>query len=277
MFEGTTVGVLTVVVLFLICLIVIKRRRYSTSEATNYVDHTPLDSDPSDADFLKDRYARPLVTPKCETVPPPRPRVIWAIPDSELIRKPRSFSCPPIPANSDLSPKIKEIKKKSSEMPSTKDRNSRRYRMSKTDSCYDACEIQFAVHYYHSMITLQLVCASKVPSVFGLNYGSYIEVELQPTSQKYTTNIQLHTNNPVFDEITQFPDVAPEKLINMTLKLRLYTVDMFSHSTLVGQVKAPLAEMDFNPKKPTTMLRPIVPICQQVSNSFNTPYRIADG
>ncbi len=125
------------------------------------------------------------------------------------------------------------------------------------------------------MLTLQLVCASKVPSVFGLNYGSYIEVELQPTSQKYTTNMQLHTNNPVFDETAEFPDIASDELLNMTLKLRLYTVDMFSHSTLVGQVKAPLAELDFNPKKPTTMWRPTTPSCQQVSNGFNTPYRIA--
>jgi Ca2+-dependent lipid-binding protein len=99
-----------------------------------------------------------------------------------------------------------------------------------------------------------------------LNYGSYIQVELEPGAEKYTTNIQLHTNNPVFDETAEFPEISSDELLNMTLKLRLCTVDRFSHSTLVGQVRASLAELDFNPEKPTTIWRPITPHDQQVGN-----------
>lgn len=270
MFEGITVGVLAAVVLLLICLIFIKRRRYLKGQAENN-DYAPLDTKPTAADFLPKRATdtRSAVPTQCETVQPPNPRIIWAIPDS-VPERPRSVSCPDRRnAISDLSPKTEEKGKKSAETPGIKERRSRRYRRSKTDSCSHVCQIQFTVfyNYYHSKLILQLVCASKVPSTFGLNYGSYIQVELEPGAEKYTTNIQLHTNNPVFDETAEFPEISSDELLNMTLKLRLCTVDRFSHSTLVGQVRASLAELDFNPEKPTTIWRPITPSDQQVGNN----------
>ena len=262
-------GALTALVLFLICLIAIKRRLFlRRQDSGKRNDYTLLDTDSSAADFLKKRNTPPLVVPKCETVQPVDPEITWPEPEPEP-RKPRSASCPDRRnAISELSPKTEENKSKSSETPGAKERRkSRRLRKSKSDSCDHVCQIQFTVfyNYYHSTLTLQLVNASKVPSAFGLNYGSYIEVELQPSCQKYTTKTQLHTNNPVFDEIAEFPEIASDELLNMTLELRLFSVDRLSHSTMIGQVQSPLAELDLNPENPTIVWRPVTNSYQQVS------------
>ena len=264
-FEGVTVGILIAVVLFLVCLIYVKRRRYWKKLHDNK-HYTKLEPETSPVDFLQERKedTRGLAQTECTIIQPPRPEVTWAIPESQPERV-RSVSCPDRRnAISDLSPRSEE--KKSSETPSTTKRKSRRYRRSKTDSCYHVCQLQFTAfyNYYHCKLTLQIVCAVNIPSTFGLNYGTYIEVELQPSSGKYTTKTQLHTNNPVFDETAEFPEISSDELLNKALKLRLYTVDRFSHSTLVGQVRAPLAEFDFNPEKPTTIWRPITPHDPQV-------------
>lgn len=265
--EGVTVGILVAVVLFLLCLIFIKRRRYWNKPQTKK-DYTRLEPEPPSVDFLEDRKedTRGFAPSEYSLVQPPRPEVTWAVPECQPKRE-RSVSCPDRRRGfSELSPKTEE--KKSSETPSSK-RKSRRYRRSKTDSCYHVCQLQFTAfyNYYHSKLTLQLVCAVNIPSTFGLNYGSYIEVELEPSTEKYTTRTQLHTNNPVFDESAEFLDISSEELLDKAVKLRLYTVDRFSHSTLVGQVRAPLAELDFNPQKPTTIWRPITPQ-DQVSDYF---------
>ena len=282
-FEGVAVGALTALVLFLICLVVVKRRLFlrrqdSESRKNGY---TLLDTDSSATDFLEKRNTPPLVLPKCDTVQPVESEITLPYPETEP-RKPRSTSCPDRRnAISELSPKIVENKSKSSETPGTKERRkSRRLRKSKSDSCDHVCQIQFTVfyNYYHSTLTLQLVNASKVPSAFGLNYGSYIEVELQPSSQKYTTKTQLHTNNPVFDEIAEFPEIASDELLNMTLGLRLFTVDRLSHSTMIGQVQSPLAELDLNPENPTIVWRPVTNSYQQsrVSSSLLSLKDIVD-
>jgi hypothetical protein len=268
-FEGVAVGVLTALILFLICLIAIKRRlflkRQSCSEGKDY---TLLDSDPSAADFLKARDTTSLTDSKIETVQPGEGVILPVLADSEPARKPRSASCPDRRnAISELSPKTEEVKSKSSETPDIKERRkTRRLRKTKSDSCDHVCQIQFTVfyNYYHSKLTVQLVNASRVPSGFGLNYGSYIEVELQPRSEKFTSNTQLHTNNPVFDEIAEFPEIDSDELLNMSLELRLYTVDRFSHSTMIGRIQTPLEELDLNPNHPTIIWRPITPSYQQV-------------
>ena len=257
--KGVTVGILVAVILFLLGLIFVKRKLYWNKVQTDK-GYTRLKPESSPENFLEDRKedTNGLAPSKYNLVQPPRAEVIWAVPESHPERE-RSVSCPDRRGGfSEPSPKPEE--KKSSETPSGK-RKSRRYRRSKTDSCYHVCQLQFTAfyNYYHSKLTLQLVCAVNIPSTFGLNYGSYIEVELQPSAEKYTTKIQLHTNNPVFDETAEFPEIFSEEMLNKTLKLRLYTVDRFSHSTLMGQVRAPLAELDFNPEKPTTIWRPITP------------------
>ena len=283
-FEGVAVGALTALVLFLICLIAVKRRLFlRRQDSTKRNDYTLLDSDSSATDFLKTRDTRPLVVPKCEIVQPVEQERILPQPEPEP-RKPRSASCPDRRnAISELgrSPKTEENKSKSSETPGTKERRKTpRLRKSKSDSCDHVCQIQFTVfyNYYHSTLTLQLVNASKVPSAFGLNYGSYIEVELQPSSQKHTTKTQLHTNNPVFDEIAEFPEIASDELLNMTLELRLFTVDRLSHSTMIGQVQSPLAELDLNPENPTIVWRPVTNNYQQsrISSSLLSLKDIAD-
>lgn len=249
-------GVLAAVVVLLICVVFIKRRRYLNKLGNK---NTRLSNQSSS--FHKDDNTSPgtisgAVSTQIHPVQPSISKMIWPIPISESETKARSYSYPgrrdAISGESKSSIKRKKIRK---------------YRGSKSDSCYHVCQIQLTVfyNYYLSKLTVQIVCASKLPSTFGLNYGSYIEAELLPSSAKYTTNLQFQTNNPVFDESAEFPDIPSDELLNMTLKLRLYTVDRFSHGTLLGQVTVALAELDLNPEKPTTMWRPIVPNDQQVS------------
>lgn len=262
-FEGVTVGFLAALILLLICIIVIKRRSFFKILRNKESEYTPLDAESSNENFLEDRLlnASPVAQTHCTTVQPHR--VTWATPVIDGERK-RSISCPPARRNGvvDLGLKPEEVMRKSAETPSaTKERKRRSYRRSKTDSWYHVCQIQFTVfyNYYHSKLTLQLLCAVNIPSSFGLNYGSYMEVEILPRAEKAKTNIQLHTNNPVFDETAEFPEITSDELLNMSLKFKLFTIDRFSHSTLVGYVQAPLEELDINPKKPTTIWRPIIP------------------
>ena len=269
MFEAVTVGVLIAVVLLLICLIYIKRRRYLNNTEENSNKYSPLDNDSPDENFLENRNVETcaVVSTEYETVQPSR--VTWNIPNN-IERKPRSVSCPSRRnAISDVSPKTEEKKQKSAETLSIKQRSLRRPNRSKTDSCYHVCQIQFTVfyNYYHSKLTVQVICAVNIPSTFGLNHGSFIELELQPRSESYATKIQQHTNNPVFDETAEFYEILSDELLNMTLILKLYTVDRFSHNNLIGVVISPLSELDFNPKKTTTIWKPITPSELQVSLS----------
>ena len=281
MFEGITVGILVGLVLLLLCVIAIKRRQYKKNDKT--VNYKSLDTDPSASEFLDDHRpsdARPLVSTEYELVQPGR-AVSWADPVADPEEKPRSYSCPTTRRNafSDISSTGDENKKKSGEMPSITGKKSRKYRRSNTDSCYHVCQIQFTVfyNYYHSKLTVQLVCAINIPSSFRLNYGSYMVVELLPGSKKHSTNLQFHTNNPAFGETVEFPGISSEEFSNMSLKLGLYAVDRRSRNTLVGQVTVPTTELDLNPNKPSTIWRPItVNVQQQVCFILLTSMLAAD-
>ncbi|XP_028406926.1 synaptotagmin-2-like isoform X2 [Dendronephthya gigantea] len=268
--EGITVGILAALVLLLVCIIIIKRRRRKKNHQA-VKNYSSADTDSSPTEFLEDRRnldTCPLISTEYEPVQPEK-TVTWADPVAEPEIKPRSYSCPVARRNafSDINPNVDENKRKCAETPSTRNKKrSRRYRIrSKTDLCFQACQVQFTVfyNYYHSKLTVQLVCAVNIPSTFGLTYGSYIVVELQPSLKKHATNVQFHTNNPAFNETVEFPGISSEEFLNMSLRLGLYAVDRRNRSTLIGEVIVPMAELDLNPNKPSTIWRPITDNDQQ--------------
>ena len=270
--EGVSVGILVALVLLLIFLIIIKRRRQLKAQQSNKNDYTKLDVDSSPAaDFLQESVGMLDESPFARTentpVQPLPHMVTWAQPVVEPDTKPRSASCPVRRHAIDLGQLSEKNPQIHAETPATRERRKhRRYRRSKTDSCCHVCQVQFTVfyNYYHSKLIVQLGGAVNIPSTFGVTYASYMELELQPISEKTTTSVQMHTNNPVFEKTAEFPGVSYDELLNMSLRLNLHTMDRFSHSTLLGYVIAPLAELDINPKNPVSVWRPITPSDQQV-------------
>ena len=196
---------------------------------------------------------------------PPRPSVTWADlnqPQTNPATKPRSMSCPPprtiVPTVGQKEPDVAQ-------------KHAKRKR-SKTESNH-VCQIQFSISYnfYHSKLSLKLICASHIPCTFGVTYGSYIKAELLPSSEKLATKIQFHTNNPVYDETVEFPSLTYDELLNKSLQLRLFTLDRFSRSCLVGRIVVPFAEIEIVAEKPAILWRTISLHSSQVRDRESLP------
>lgn len=134
-------------------------------------------------------------------------------------------------------------------------------RRAKSMCFFHVCQVQFSIFYnfYLSRLFLKLMCAVNIPSTFGVTYGSYIKAELVPSesAEKSVTSIQFHTNNPVYNETIVFPNLSYDDLLNSSLRLKLFTVDRFSRSSLLGRLLMPFVEFEINPEKPTIIWRVI--------------------
>ena len=202
--------------------------------------------------------------------------VSWAEPLAQfgpVIPRDRSVSCPEQPQSVFPSPEkctgpAGERQDVRSPQPALKTEGSKKRRSlkghrsrpkSKSDVSCHACQIQFVIfyNYYHSILLLKLVGAVNIPSRFGHTYGSYMKAELLPGPHKATTRVQYHSNNPVFEESFEFPEISSDELLTKSLKVKLFTIDRFSHSSLVGVVMAHFTDLKIDPEHPTTVWRPV--------------------
>lgn len=270
--EAITAGVFTVFVLLLICGLAFRRRsQNATSGAGNGFNRLISYSGTSEESQAADEDT--------SLIPPikafPRSVTTW---DEPLIQakkartlscpiKPRSLSCPiePRPIPPTVRPEEADGSQPACKTETLAQKRDKR-RRAKTEM--RACQIQFSIFYnfYHLKLFLKLVCADNIPSTFGVTYGSYIKAELLPGTEKLATKIQYHTNNPVYEETVEFLRLTYDELMNKSLQLKLFTLDRFSRSCLVGRIVVPFDELEMNAEKPTTLWRRISSGSRQVGD-----------
>lgn len=254
MVETFIVVLLAGIVVLLAVLILIKRRRL-LQYIENYSELKETDG------FARiennSTQLQPLVKTQCTPVQPSAN--FWSLPEvSEEKSEIRSASCP-VRRNAFSEPDSKTDDArplKSAETPSLW-RKSRKLRRGYSDSCFHVCQLQLIVfyNYHHSKLIVQLICAVNVPSSFGVNHGSYIEVEM--SEKKHTTQVQHSFSNPVFNETVEF-DVPCDDISSGSVKITLYNMDAFSHGNEVGSLVLYLSELDLSPKKPIPIWRTLV-------------------
>ena len=270
--EAITACVFTVFVLLSICGLAFRlhSRRKGTNGASK--GYNRLSSYSGTSEESQEEKSPNILPTKAS----PGPSVTWADLNqlqTNPLRKPRSVSCPsPRP----IVPKVGQKESDGSRQPACKaDTAAQKYakrKRSKTE-CNRVCQIQFSIAYnfYHSKLSLKLMCASHIPCTFGVTYGSFIKAELLPSSEKLATKIQFLTNNPVYDETVEFPSLTYDDLLNKSLQLRLFTLDRFSRSCLMGRIVVPFAELEIDAGKPIILWRTISLHSNQVRDRAPPP------